>query len=152
MVEELKNAFSRHPPLVYASGHDHSLQILDGNPFAGLLLVSGGGSSHKLTPVGSGTDTIFADSQPGFMALEFLDNGEVDVHVIEAGSTRPRFSKHLNRTISLQDRASSAIRLQTFYPITLESGGSIGCICLWKPTTTNTENSKKMSLLVFSAS
>jgi hypothetical protein len=95
MAEELKSAFSQYPPLVYASGHDHSLQILDGDPFAGLLLVSGGGSSHKLTPVGSGTDTIFAESHAGFMALEFLENGEGYVQVIEAGSTRPRFSKHL---------------------------------------------------------
>lgn len=97
MVNELKSAFRQYPPLVYASGHDHSLQILDGDPFAGLLLVSGGGSSHKLTPVGSGTDTIFADSQAGFMTLEFLENGEVDVQVIESGSTRSRFSKRLNR-------------------------------------------------------
>lgn len=97
MVEELKSAFSHYPPLVYASGHDHSLQILDGRPSAGFFVVSGGGSSRKLTPVGSGTDTIFADSQAGFMALEFRKNGEVDVQVIEAGSTRPRFSKHLSR-------------------------------------------------------
>ncbi len=97
MVEDLKNVFSHYPPLVYASGHDHSLQILDGSPFAELLLVSGGGSGRKLTPVGSGTDTIFADSHAGFIALEFLKNGEVNVQVIESGSTRPRFSKHLSR-------------------------------------------------------
>lgn len=97
MVDALKSVFSHYPPLVYSAGHDHSLQILDGNPIAGLLLVSGGGSGRKLTPVGSSPDTIFADSHAGFMALEFLKNGEVDVQVIESGSTRPRFSKHLSR-------------------------------------------------------
>lgn len=97
MIEELTSAFSQYPPLVYASGHDHSLQILNGEPFTELLLVSGGGSSHKLTPVGLSSDTIFADSQPGFMVLEFLINGEVDVQVIESGSTRPRFAKRLSR-------------------------------------------------------
>jgi len=59
--------------------------------------VSGGGSSHKLTPVGSGNDTLFADSQAGFMAIEFLKNGEVYAQVIESGSIRPRFSKLLSR-------------------------------------------------------
>jgi hypothetical protein len=39
MVGELQQTFSRYPPLVYASGHDHSLQILDGRPSAGFFVV-----------------------------------------------------------------------------------------------------------------
>jgi hypothetical protein len=50
-----------------------------------------------LTPLGSGTDTIFADSQAGFMAMQFLENGEVYLQVIEAGFTSPRFSKLVSR-------------------------------------------------------
>ncbi len=97
LVAELQQVFSRYPPLVYASGHDHSLQILDGRPSAGFFVVSGAGSSHKLAPVGSGPDTIFADSQAGFMAMQFYKNGEVYLQVIEAGSTGPRFSKRVSR-------------------------------------------------------
>jgi hypothetical protein len=95
MASDLKQTLSSHPPLVYVAGHDHSLQILEGGSSAEWLLVSGAGSRRKLTAVGSGHDTLFADSQTGFMTMEFLENGDVYLQVIEAGSTRPIFSKRL---------------------------------------------------------
>jgi len=60
-------------PLLYASGHDHSLQILEGRA-ADYLIVSGAGSSRKTTPVGHSDCTLFAQAQPGFVAVEVTED------------------------------------------------------------------------------
>jgi hypothetical protein len=45
--DSLESAFHARPPLIYAAGHDHSLQVLDGGPNVPYLLVSGAGSDAK---------------------------------------------------------------------------------------------------------
>ena len=74
MREALASAFAARDrpdagPLVYAAGHDHGLQILEGR-HADYVLVSGLGSSTKATGVGHSDDTLFAHEHPGFMALD----------------------------------------------------------------------------------
>jgi hypothetical protein len=74
-------------PLVYAAGHDHSLQVLEGDASVGYLLVSGLGSPSKGNRVGSGKRTLFAHSRrglTGFMQIDFLKDGGVRLSVIEA--------------------------------------------------------------------
>ena len=61
-------------PLIYAAGHDHNLQILEGD-VADYLVVSGLGSSSKASAVGHGSSTLFAHEHPGFMAVDFSDEG-----------------------------------------------------------------------------
>ena len=61
-------------PLIYAAGHDHNLQILEGD-VADYLVVSGLGSSSMANSVGHGSATLFAHEHPGFMAVDFTDEG-----------------------------------------------------------------------------
>lgn len=68
-------------PLVFAGGHDHSLQV-----FGGLdptdpahVLVSGAGS--KLTRVSAADGLRYAASRPGYMTLIFRVSGELDLFV-----------------------------------------------------------------------
>ena len=68
-------------PLIYAAGHDHSLQIMRGT-VADYLLVSGLGSQSNATAVGHGDDTVFAHEHPGFVALDFTDQ-EIWLSAIE---------------------------------------------------------------------
>lgn len=68
--------------LLWAAGHEHSLQVLDGK-VVDYVLVSG--SAAKTTPVGHGPGTIFAQSQPGFMVLDFLTSGRTRLRIIEPG-------------------------------------------------------------------
>ena len=85
--ERLREAFAEGggPPMVVAGGHDHSLQVLspieDGDPPH--MLVSGAGS--KLTDVSNVPGLRMGISRPGFMALYFLENGDVELRV-HAGS------------------------------------------------------------------
>jgi hypothetical protein len=79
-------------PLVYAAGHDHSLQIFEAARGPELLLVSGLGTSGNASDVGSNRHTLFAHSnpfQPGIMEIDFLKSGAVRLAVIECTSDRP---------------------------------------------------------------
>ena len=89
MVSELNRAFAMRklppqgpPLLIYASGHDHSLQVLKG-AVTDYLLVSGAAASRKVTEVMSGDNTLFAHQHTGFMAIDFLDDGKVLLRVVE---------------------------------------------------------------------
>ena len=72
MRHRIADVLRANPPLAYAAGHDHSLQVFDGGDLATLLMVSGLGSSEKATSVGSNEQTLFADQHSGFMVFDFL--------------------------------------------------------------------------------
>lgn len=72
--------------LVYAAGHDHSLQVFEGGGGRGarFLVVSGLGSRDGATAVGTGDATLFAyssDERPGFMLLDLARDGSVRLSV-----------------------------------------------------------------------
>lgn len=76
-------------PLVYAAGHDHSLQVFDGRPHhTRVTLVSGMGS--RSSDVGSNGRTLFAHSnplEPGFMEVDFMNDGSARLAVWEHDGT-----------------------------------------------------------------
>jgi len=76
---------SGSPPVFYVAGHDHSLQILDGGSAATLVVVSGAGSAPKVSRVGWGEGTLFADSRVGFVEIDLLRGGDVWIGVFEPG-------------------------------------------------------------------
>jgi hypothetical protein len=76
----LERAFARHPPLVYASGHEHNLQVLRGKA-ARFLLVSGGGICDHASAVDVGEDTRFAAAAAGFMRVDVTRSGTVRLGV-----------------------------------------------------------------------
>jgi hypothetical protein len=82
------------PPLVYAAGHDHSLQVLDGGDVARLFLVSGAGAPERVSTVTHLPESRFAHAAPGFMAIDFGRRGAASaavLRVIENGSSAPVF-------------------------------------------------------------
>jgi hypothetical protein len=81
-------------PAVYASGHEHNLQVLAGGP-ARLELVSGGGifDHHGRAAVVRGT--LFARNASGFARLDVPPSGRARLAVLEvdgSGSSREVFS------------------------------------------------------------
>ena len=73
---------SRKPPLVFAGGHDHSLQVLTG---AGdfdprFVLVSGAGS--KLSSIRMVPGLVWGAARPGYMVLVFRKDDGVDLFVV----------------------------------------------------------------------
>ena len=85
MINQLNDAFSvlgKTSLLIYAAGHDHSLQVLKGRT-ANYLLVSGAGSNDKISKVRAENNTLFAHENTGFMVVDFLENNDVLLRVVE---------------------------------------------------------------------
>lgn len=69
-IAHTRAVFAKHPPVVYAAGHDHSLQILDGEDFAGIQVVSGAGAVERVSTVTNIPESIFAHAAPGFVVFD----------------------------------------------------------------------------------
>ncbi|MCG9130710.1 metallophosphoesterase [Candidatus Poribacteria bacterium] len=89
LIGQLNRAFVTRKPLhqgtpllIYACGHEHSLQVLKGDS-VDYVLVSGAAASRKVTEVLSGENTLFAHQHTGFMAVDFFDDGKVLLRVVE---------------------------------------------------------------------
>jgi len=78
-------AASGRPPLIFAGGHDHSLQVFagEGPTEPRYSLVSGGGSDAS--DVGQVPGLVFGASRPGYMMLVFRTDDSVALYV-KAGS------------------------------------------------------------------
>ncbi len=72
-------------PIVYAAGHDHSMQVIEGveDSEAEFFLVSGRGAVDKESVVGHDESTLYAAEVPGFMILDFLEQDRVVLRVVE---------------------------------------------------------------------
>ena len=80
MRRALEVVFSRRHPLVYAAGHDHDLQVMEGRT-ARYILVSGAGVYNHVTDTHYRANTIYAAARSGFMRLDFLRDGRVRLGV-----------------------------------------------------------------------
>jgi hypothetical protein len=81
--DSLTAAAKYYQPLFYASGHEHSLQVLhDKTDTFDYLLVSGSGS--KTSELSHGDDTLFAHSHLGFMVVDFFEDNSIYLQVVES--------------------------------------------------------------------
>lgn len=83
MRHALEEVFAANPPLAYASGHEHSMQILKHSRLPSFLIISGHGSLGHTEPVSHDKNTLFAHQHTGFVKLDVLDSGQVRLAVIE---------------------------------------------------------------------
>jgi hypothetical protein len=91
-------AFDGVPPLVYAAGHDHGLQVLEGGA-ARYQLISGAGIYGHRSPVSGMPNTRLAMAEAGFMRLDLLTDGRVRLGVItvnQAGNPTEVYSTWLD--------------------------------------------------------
>jgi hypothetical protein len=93
-ITQTQTVLRKHPPVAYAAGHDHNLQLLEAEDFARLEIVSGAGARDRVSTVTNIPSTIFAHAAEGFVVLDFgvRDGEEVVVaRVIEPSSPTPVF-------------------------------------------------------------
>lgn len=98
MREAIAGAVAARPPLVYAAGHDHSLQVFRGT-VARWILVSGSGYQGHRDPVGWSDSTLYAAPRPGFMRLDVTRSGRVrlGVTVVDAARSDEAFAIWLDQ-------------------------------------------------------
>lgn len=80
MVVWSRRAARPRVPLVYAAGHDHGLQV-HRDVFGAYYLVSGAGSSRKISRVEPMDTLMLAEAQPGYMRLDVFAGGALEVSV-----------------------------------------------------------------------
>lgn len=94
MRKMFEAAMRDHPPLVWASGHEHNLEVLEGTS-ARWLLVSGAGYYGHEGAAFRRTDMRFGAAAPGFMRIEFLADGRIRLGVLAVdrqGRSTERFA------------------------------------------------------------
>lgn len=76
-IENLDKVFSQSKRIIYAAGHEHSLQVFASADARApeYKLVSGAGNTSKVSGVWHNDNTRFALSQEGFMELQVTANG-----------------------------------------------------------------------------
>jgi hypothetical protein len=73
MRDSIESAMSVAPPLAYAAGHDHSLQVLYGGENVKFILVSGAGSTSKVSCAVRLRESYYTSPhRSGFMRLDIL--------------------------------------------------------------------------------
>jgi Calcineurin-like phosphoesterase len=82
----LDSVFACRPPMIYAAGHEHALQVIDRGA-APLLLVSGAGIVGHEGHVARIAGSRVARSDAGFMRVDRLYDGRVRVRVIVVDGT-----------------------------------------------------------------
>lgn len=96
IMQPIERALAAAPPLLFAAGHDHNLQVIEGGDHAQLLVVSGAGATERVRGgyVTTIDGTLFAHGHPGFMALDIVrtpDGERAFLSVIETGTAAPVF-------------------------------------------------------------
>jgi len=100
LITMLKSVISKYSGIVYASGHEHALQILDGKN-NNTYVVSGAGIwGHVEESLGEGDDTIFSAKHEGFFQLDYFEDGCVMLSAVkvlnEAGESAIVFSMQID--------------------------------------------------------
>jgi hypothetical protein len=94
LIAGFSRAFAGVPPALYASGHDHNLQVITDGP-ARLHLISGAGYYGHTTPAGRIPGTLFARAASGFARLDVPRSGRARLAIVEvdqSGGRREVFS------------------------------------------------------------
>jgi hypothetical protein len=88
MRDSIESALVAAPPLVYAAGHDHSLQVLRGGRSARYLLVSGAGSTAKVSCAVRLRESHYSSPhRSGFMRLDIMRDKGVLLRVFRYSSS-----------------------------------------------------------------
>jgi hypothetical protein len=102
--EAIEGVFQGAPPLLYAAGHEHNLQVLEGKD-AKWLAVSGAGYFGHTSRVVASPATRFAREASGFMRLDVATDGDarLAVFTVDAqGTAHEAWAGRLDRKEKVQ--------------------------------------------------
>jgi hypothetical protein len=97
MRDALGAAARGRPPLAWAGGHEHVLEVIE-SPRWGRVLVSGAGIYGHVTYTRGVEGSLYRASRSGFMRIDFLRDGRRRLGVIEVardGGHREAFARML---------------------------------------------------------
>ncbi|HEY0809753.1 MAG TPA: hypothetical protein VGD49_06300 [Longimicrobiales bacterium] len=118
-LDRLEVIFERTgPPLLFAGGHDHVLQVIKGTQKLDprFMIVSGAGS--KSSQVGHIDGMVYRGNQPGYMRMIVKKNGGVDLYVVSAPEEFMTCNRGLE-DLNQQCIAAGVQAFKTTYSMTL---------------------------------
>jgi hypothetical protein len=95
MRDALVGVVSAHPPLAWATGHEHTLQVIESERF-GRVLVSGAGIYGHEGHVEAVPGSLYQAARAGYQRIDFLRDGTRRLGLVEVakdGSSRESFAK-----------------------------------------------------------
>ena len=95
MRDALWGALAAQPPLAWAAGHEHALQVIESERY-GRVLVSGAGIYDHEGHVDAVPGSLYQASRAGYQRIDFLHDGTRRLGVVEVakdGSSREAFAK-----------------------------------------------------------
>ncbi|RAJ86043.1 calcineurin-like phosphoesterase family protein [Chitinophaga dinghuensis] len=101
MVSGVEAATKQHGPVIFVSGHDHTLQLIkdDGNSY----VVSGSGAKNNRVKMGS--KSSYATCKNGFSVLELMADSTVRVQFFLADSLeKPAYTDNLLRFSEFKEK------------------------------------------------
>ncbi len=106
----------RQPPLAYAGGHDHSLQLFTGGPAEPRFsIVSGAGS--KVSTIATEPDLRWGASRPGYMMLVFRKDDGVDLFAVAGRPDRISCEGPADSVRSCMTEATNAFEIAFWIPL-----------------------------------
>jgi hypothetical protein len=84
LLGSMSNAFEAGRPLLFAGGHDHTLQIIATDEPLTPRCTAVVGSASKSSPVGHFKGMTYRDPAPGYMRMMTYRSGRVDLFVVAA--------------------------------------------------------------------
>ncbi len=84
MRDSIETAFAVHPALIAAAGHEHNLQVIDGQPGQNVkhIVVSGAGYDDHTDRATYIEGSRYAAAASGFVRIDFLRDGRARLAVI----------------------------------------------------------------------
>jgi Omp85 superfamily domain/Calcineurin-like phosphoesterase len=108
MISEIEGVVKGHKNVIYAGGHEHSLQMIQDSGYN--YIVSGSGS--KESRVSKSRHTLYASGEMGYVTLKVLKNKIVraDFFIVDGDSVRNEFSERILDFSHVPIKASDTVR------------------------------------------
>lgn len=85
LTNSLREAFLRGAPLIWAGGHDHALQVLEGSEPGEPRYTIVSGSGSKVSDIGYRSGMEYRHEGPGYGKIYIRRDGHVDFIMVAAG-------------------------------------------------------------------
>ena len=113
MIADIEGVVNGHPNVIYAAGHDHSLQLIQDSTYN--FIVSGAGSKNSRVNKNR-KHSLYASPLSGFWTLEISKNKNVQasVYIVNGDSVRMDYSTQILNFSKLHIRAPDTTRFPEY--------------------------------------
>ena len=108
MIQSIERVVKGHPNVIFMSGHEHTLQMIQDSGFT--QIVSGSGS--KTSRVSKGKKSLFASGKNGFATLQISKNKNVQVtfYIVEGDTVTKAYTHNILNFSRIPEEKQDTLR------------------------------------------